>query len=263
MRSKVPGQALHNFDCLLCRHIRDNICWHLDHEVITQRVGKLDSRLSDYLCQGHPDLADVPAVGAYLLSAKELEELIDVVAGLPAFTIREPPKAPGRVWLTCAEFFENTPLCTGEIRSALGPSEAERWAKHCNALVARLTSRNLSLDHGIETAGKLTHLIRQYLMAMGKLKLVPPPLGTFATPTNPTPVPQSAEEALDEKIRDAVYRMREAIRKHDRGSHATPAALIKLAKINKQTGRKALRELEKLGEYHGHGRSKADRSKPQ
>ena len=82
--------------------------------------------------------------------------------------------------------------------------------------------------------------------------------GHSPPPTNPTPVPEDVEGALDDTTRDAVYRMREAIRLHDRGPHAKPATLLKLAGINKQNGRKALRILQELGEYHGHGRDKAD-----
>ena len=181
----MPGQALHQLDCLLCRHVRDNVCWNLDHEGIAQRVAQLDPRLADYVCQGHPDLDEVPAVGVYLFSETELDELVDVAGGLPESIIPPSLKTPERFWLSCDEFFLNSPLCTGEIRSTLGPSEAQRWAELCNGLVARLTGAKLLLAEGIETARQLTHLIRQYLIAMGEIRLVPPPLGTFPTPDEP------------------------------------------------------------------------------
>jgi hypothetical protein len=93
---------------------------------------------------------------------------------------------------------------------------------------------------------------------MDEPSLIPPPRGSFPTPMNPLPSANSVEDQLDPTLKDAVQRMRGAIQQHENGAKATPAGLIKIARINKQVGRKALRILQELGEYDGHGRSTSD-----
>jgi hypothetical protein len=257
----MPGQNIHQLDAFLCRHVRDNVCWQLGEAGIAIRVERLDPRLADYVRLGHPDLEEVPPVGEHLLSEAEFDALVEVAGGLPAAIVPETLKTPERLWLSCDEFFQQTPQCTAEIRETLSPAEAQRWSERCNQFIALLTSGKLLLSEGIDVARQLSTLIRHYLVAMGELQFVPPPTGCFPTPTNPLPNISGAEAKYDEKTRVAIQRMRDAIRQHERGLKATPSALIKAAKINIHLGRKALRILEDLGEYQGHGRSKAKKSR--
>jgi len=255
---KMPGTILHQLDALLCRHARDNICWHLDHSGIARRVAALDPRLAAFVQAGHPDLGDVPAVGEFLLGDQEFDKLVEAVSGLPSTLVHEISDQPNRPWLSDEAFFHMIPECTGEIRRHLAAAEAERWAEQCNGLLKELTGGRLLLAQGLDKACQLSSLIRKYLVAMGEHTQVPPPLGSFPTPTNPLPSAQSTEDHYDGRTLAAIQRMRKAIRQHERGIYATPSALLKMAGINKQLGRKALRVLKDLGEYRGHGRSKAE-----
>lgn len=254
----MPGQALHELDAFLCRHARDNVCWNLDHNGISRRIAALDPRLAAFVQAGHPDLGDVPAVGEFLLGDQEFDKLIEAVSGLPSTLVHEISDQPDRLWLSDATFFHMIPMCTAEVRRHLAAAEAERWSQQSNALVLELTSGRLLLSQGLDTARQLSSLIRKYLVAMGEHTHVPPPLGSFPTSTNPLPSAQSTEDHYDVRTLAAIQRMRKAIRQHERGIYATPSALLKMAGINKQLGRKALRVLKDLGEYRGHGRSKAE-----
>jgi hypothetical protein len=54
--------------------------------------------------------------------------------------------------------------------------------------------------------------------------------------------------------KDPVARMRKAIQDTPNGANLSPNRLIKVARINNQRGKEALRILQESGEYHGHKR---------
>ena len=261
VRKAREDSALHQFDAFLCRHARDNVCWNLDHKGIARGVAKLDPKLAAYVQAGHPGLANIPPVGRFLLSYDELDNLFKAVANNPDLSFDGLLPQPNRHWVTMRDYLRDSTLCTGEIRRGLTTAEAETWASESNRWTEILTKEKVLLSEGLIIVRDWVEEIRRYLQAMDKLALIPPPAGYFPTPTNPSPNPPvTLPDDSEPGKNSSLDRMRWAIAQHEKGAEATADALIKMASINKQAGRKALRELEQLGEYKGFGKSKAPTS---
>jgi hypothetical protein len=118
-----------------------------------------------------------------------------------------------------------------------------------------------------------------FLGAMRKTEFLPQPDGSFSTPTHPVsseagttspvlehpaivPSPESGSAASsrevelpDVDLQVAVERMREAIAKSPGGQKAPADELVRQANIKRRSGKRALRELQRRGEYQGFSRA--------
>ena len=240
--------ALHDFDLLLCRHVRDNVYWNRADKDVAERLRTLDPRLSSFLTDDPPPTAGEDWGPKLLLTDEELSAL--------AFALDHLPKRSEKDWLPLQGIYERSTLCTGEILRRLAPAEGRRWATESERFKRKLTAHTIELHEGIEIVAEWVRKLRRYLEAMRALTLIPPPVGSFPTPTNPSPtLPEEAEVDTD-NLSD-LERMRRAISTHPKRSNAPAPALVKLAGINRQRGYKALRELAAIGEYKGFQKSKA------
>ena len=200
---------------------------------------------------------------SFLLSDIELDQLETIVASLARF----------KSWQASRTVHGSYHFCTGEINRRLSPDDAERWAKRSVRFTRQLQRRRVSLEVGISIVREWVRELRSCLAAMDETDLLPAPGGGFPTPTNPNPpkpevhsapgiVPptQQAQQPRKSSLPTYIVKLRRAIQGHKDGAKADETELIQSAHVNRAFGLKALHELERLGEYNGFGKSRADRS---
>jgi hypothetical protein len=133
-----------------------------------------------------------------------------------------------------------------EVRDSLGDPPADVWAQTSERLAAQL--KRVWLTGGLELVAELSDELRRLLKAMQATAFLPPPAGTFPTPSFALPISEG-------QLRD-METMRQAIAEvaGRKGRHTLPDILVGTVDIRRQHGRKALRLLEALGEYDGFAR---------
>jgi hypothetical protein len=259
----VTVSELHTFDIVLCDYLRFNIGRHLEDRDFAPRLDRLDPRLADFF---KTRFDGPPSTLPFLLNDKELGDLERI--------IEELPMGKARWWIPAPRVHRDFSLCTGEINRRLSRTEAEKWAEDSAAFVRQLEEEPLDFPSGFKLVCEWIDELHFYLDAMGEKDLLPAPQGGFPTPTNPNPPKPVARAARAEvelahptkrsrartPEEDDVEKMRQAIREHKLGAEASVRALRKLAHMNNQRARDALRVLEAAGEYHGFGRDKAEQS---
>jgi hypothetical protein len=148
-----------------------------------------------------------------------------------------------------------------EIQAALTQPTAEEWATESAAFTAQLCEEGLSLVAGIDTAHRWLWCVRRLLKAMGTTHYLPAPVGFHPTPTIPQPAaaPPSDPAFDEERFAEVVADLRKAISDLPCGITAKADDVIGQAMVQRQIGRKALRWLERRGEYRGFARKTPSR----
>jgi len=186
----MTGQRLHDFDVDLCHYALDNIRARMGDPAFAAFLDEqLDAPVLAYLSA----LASDDEPPALLLSDDELDDLsVTFMNGVVEFDHRwEPYPALHRRSL------ESAP----EIRDALGVDCVHEWTRASALCAERLESGRVRLSGGIEAVREWTQEARRLLRAMGAVALLPPPDGTFPTPTCPDPPPRPPAEALPRSSR--------------------------------------------------------------
>jgi hypothetical protein len=231
--------ALHNFDLLLCRHAVANLRWNLDDCHIRHRVAHLKPSLAKFLIDEsahNPRFADIPEI---LLSYDELDDIAEAIRFLPI--------GSERYWLPCREYYGDATLATGEIHKRLAPAEAQRWADASLSFTHRLCDQSVLLADAIGIIRDWTEELRRYLEALCEYRFRPRPEGRFPTATTPEEATNTSQELFNSEA-SYLKRMRAAIAAHPKGREANPD---EMAKANRKSARKALRTLERQGEFGG------------
>ena len=250
---------LHVFDLALCRHIHDAVATYLDDPRFADALVHLDDGLKAYL-----RIDPYPGDDGFheldqLLGEVELRHLQMLIADAPP---RATKKWPPNKWLITSPAISRKALdCLPEFNRELTTLEATDWSIQSNRFDKRLHRRNLLLADGIAIASEWIKLARKYLGAMGLVQFLPQPEGHFPTPTHPTTV--ESPLGMAPLNRGNLLKNMEKFRKHFKAYPEKialkPDALKKELQIGNQRARKALRELERLGEYKGFERPPPDR----
>jgi hypothetical protein len=250
----MNGERLHAFDLELTSYVLDNLharmgdpafAAFLDEQVEAPVLAYLSALASD----------DEPP--ALLLSDAEIVDLSVTFLNAAEFDHRwEPYEALHRRSL------ESAP----EIRDALGAACVHEWTRASARCAERLESGRVRLSGGIEAVHEWIQAARRLLRGMGAVALLPPPDGTFPTPTCPDPTPPPSAEApplssrqqADETLTAALTEIRDLLinqrRVQEFYSPGEAAALLGKAEFT-------VREWCRLGRVHaekrrsGRGRS--------
>lgn len=84
--------------------------------------------------------------------------------------------------------------CIAEIVAELGKQVAEEWSGASAEFVAQLENDRLDLPGGIALICEWSDTLRRLLRALGAIQFLPPPYGTFPTPSCPEPPPALPHE---------------------------------------------------------------------
>jgi hypothetical protein len=235
---------LHNFDVLLCGQVVWNLRLHVREPRIRESIERLPVPLIALVTVGSsiaPDVAPLPAV---VFNSDELCRMAE--------SVRYHSFETSFNWEPLECQYRTATLCTGEIRRRLAPAEAAKWSEDSRRIEKAFIGPRLELADGIDLIDEWTTELRRYLEALGEFRYLPRPDGQFPTPTCPE---ACADVELDLPEMAYLERMRAVITKHEDGKHADANELIKLAHAKRQPARKALRLLEKQGEYCGFERA--------
>src|SRR5262249_54771679 len=109
--------------------------------------------------------------------------------------------------------------CAADIRDALAVEYVREWARASAGFIERLESKRVSLHTGIEIVREWVGEARRLLRAMGAVALLPPPAGTYPTPTCPDPPtrppaeapPLSSRRQTDETLTAALTEIRDLL----------------------------------------------------
>ncbi len=261
----MMGENLHRFDLHLSGYalsgitqysrFRNDRCFN---EHLKEWLGQ-DHRVWAYVGPDRLDEdEDWPEQQPLLLTDDDFDCL---VMGLSRF--------PGcYVWQADAHLHRRHVHCIREIREALTPTTAEQWAADSVRLGAELERPQLHVADGIRLIHEWAWAARRLLLAIGANHFLPPPDGSFSTPSCSVPFATGLQGndpiatcALSKEEREAVDRMRKVMQNAPSCQTTRPDTLIKNAHINRQHGRRALRWLEAQGEYDGFRREQVDRYK--
>jgi len=248
MGTNILGAKLHDYDIDLTDYALGNFIqyryekwyarWIANH-IYSPTVIEYLSKRSDQ----HPDAPQVRE----LLSISDMVDLEEAFEDWP----------PGEGWGWCSyESLHHRYIKTiREVRDGLSRQTAEDWSKDC-VQFANMLKEGLSLHEGLGIVRAWVERLRKLQLAMDCVQFVP---AADVSKWDVRTMDLSASGATQEKqinllqIEDNIKRMREAIMKL--GKDAKPIGLINEAKIKNQSGRVALRELKRLGEYDGFARS--------
>lgn len=245
----MVGKALHKFDLDLCGHTCYVIHTHMADRAFARFVKKLiDPRILEHIKAIGSDV-DTPCP-RLLLNEQELLDLM--------FTFDD--IRFDRYWEPYEALCNRGLLCAGEIREELADKYAREWAHVCAESSKYLDSQRTRLSKAISVVIEWTSKARELLKALGASKLLPCPEGDSPTPTCSRRVVAPPVETTG-KLAEHMEDLRGAIAKHTLKDKAKANELLKAAGISQSPGRKALRELEKLGEYHGFARKRPRRYK--
>ncbi len=178
------GERLHAFDLSLTEYVLDNVRAHLRDPAFAAYVEEqLDPRTLAYLKALGDDVEPPPL----LLSDAELEDLIA--------TFLVGPQELDQAWAPYESLHRRHIDCAADIRDGLAAEYLREWARACARFAEQLESDRVGLSGGIEVVREWVREARRLLRAMGATALLPPPDGTFPTPTCPEPPALPAAEA--------------------------------------------------------------------
>jgi hypothetical protein len=171
----MTGERLHRYDLRLCRHALDNVGAHLADPAFAAFVTEaLDPAVLAYAKALDGDVAPPPM----LLTDTELFDLVAAFTGEFRFD---------RDWIPFEQLYRRSVECAADIREGLAKEYVGPWARRSADFADRLESPGVCLHEGFEVVLAWVGDVRRLLRAMGATALLPPPEGTFPTPTCPEP----------------------------------------------------------------------------
>lgn len=201
MGSIMRGARLHEFWVKLSRYT----CWNValfgvDGAPIERDHAwckRLDRGLSPGLARHLRAWLEGPGdrVPTLLLAGPDLAELAafaDSLWGLEDW------------WTPYPKIHARSVLCLREIRAGLSRHHAEAWAERSADLGRRLEQEGLRIVDGIGLIGEWVEELHLLLEALGATDLLPPPAGSFPTPTCPSPPVAVAERLASPRDRIPV-----------------------------------------------------------
>ena len=244
------GARLHAFDLLLTKYALFNVRTHMTDAEFKALVERdVDPPTLAYmLALDDTDSTPEPR----LLNEADFYDLTLTFSGV------EPWLDPN--WQADERVHRTSIDTVMEVRNALGHPAANKWAKTSAAFAAQLEGEHIWLDAGLELVAEWSHELRRLLTAMEATAFLPAPAGTFPTPR--CAVPLTERELKDmETMRHAIglSLTKTDLDRDARGRHASADTLIDLVDIRRQNGFRALRLLQRLGEYEGFARARARR----
>ena len=174
---------LHDFDHRLCRYVLDNFEPLLHRGMRDEVEGELDDQLLVFLTE--ENVANDPPLD-FLLSWHELLEL-EITCGI---------LASRRKWTSYSRLHRWYVRTILEIRDGLTQETAEQWARICVEQGQQLEREGLWLPEGIEIVRDWIVDLRDLLLAMGRLDLLPAPEGFHPTPQPQTRNPLKSLQTL-------------------------------------------------------------------
>jgi hypothetical protein len=275
----VATLGLHEFDLLLCDHVRFNFQRQFTFQFAKASARPLTAQLLKYIeSQREATIACVlePKKLKLLLNDGELAQLEAVAldwSSRAAAVMRKkrPPKTANQVrrkpteahemagghgfyWIGDPRFGHIAVSCAGEIAEALSTTQSSRWTSESERLGKQVGMSQLDFVDGFLAVKDWIELTRFFLKAVGKKRLLPVPDGECPTPTATV----GGKEPPDEhaKLRAEIKKLKTIIADMRRESEdAKPDVIIKAAHFQRSRGRLLLRVLESMGQYNGFGRA--------
>jgi len=252
----TAGAKLHQFDLRLGAYLCHNFSAQLRRQAVHRQLQvELAPQLFEWLLDRDPEPPpelDGPPLKAFIDEhARSHYELLlgrDELLALETCAVSALSRT---TWIPNPVLHQGRVDTEPEVREQLTRQTAEEWAVASSQFARQLEEDRLSFLDGVQLVVAWIDALRRLLRAMGAGQFLPPPEGTFPTPTQPKP---AGSVQLAGQLAQDMADMRRAIAEHPQGQQAKAKALIGLAHINPQRGRNALRELEKLGEYQGFAR---------
>lgn len=128
-----------------------------------------------------------------------------------------------KLWEPIRHCHDQSLLCLKEIKSELTPTEADQWSQDCRAYANQLSANRLALARGMEIVCEWIGQLRRYLRAMGRVDLLPPPEGSYPTPTS-----SASPVADDSRLRAFMEQMDRSAKDFDKLKDVVLRALDEL-----------------------------------
>lgn len=236
----MSGAKLHAYDLALCDYAVGTIQGNMhgdDKFTKVVRFAGEPQELWGYVRLSIDDPNSEP--GQMLLNDDEFYSLIDYFESQPI--------SSDRPWIASRDLHRRYVHTLVEVRRGLASAAADQWAEVCASSSRELEQAGVRLAAGLSIVHDWVQELRELLRAMEAVRYLPRPDAPVPTPSSKSSGTTLLAPTAPEQV--AIEAMRAAIRALS--PETKPDVLIARAKIRQDRARKALRWLEKLGEYAG------------